>query len=145
MYDPRYRLRRLAMGETVHAPRVTAIRLARPEVVRARTVTVPERGEARTRKIRFTRRVADPSPNAPKLIRLIRTPFVEDVARPRRVGAGRLLAVRERHREPHGCMVRELMGEPRVPRNARPTRDVPLLAQRSRLSATEWLTKVETA
>ena len=139
MYDPRYRLRRPALGESVHATRPLPGRLDRPEVIRERLVTVPERTEARSRDIRYTRNTANTDQNAPKLIRLIRTPFEQEVVRPGRVDGGRAGWREDRTRDAHGVLVRAVFGEDRVPKWPSPTRSGRVVERRERISSESWL------
>ena len=57
-------------------------KVARADVVRERTVVVPERSHGRVRTTRCYTGIVDPGPNAPKLIRLIRNPVSQELARP---------------------------------------------------------------
>ena len=139
MYDPRYRLRRPALGESMHAPRPTPGRVGRPEVIRERLVTIPERGEHRSYDTRHTTHTKEPEPNAPQLIRLIRTPYKLEVTRPGRVDDGRVGPDFDRSWEPHGASVRAEFGRARVQKLPRPTREGPFLKPRERATAAAWL------
>jgi len=139
VYDPRYRLRRPALGESMHEPRPTPGRIDRPAVIRERLVSVPERGETRSRDIRYTRNTANTEQNAPKLIRLIRTPYAQEIVRPGRIDGGRAGWREDRSRVVHGELVREVVGEDRVPRWPNPTRSGRVVQQRARMSSEEWL------
>ena len=139
MYDPRYRLHRVVLGDSVLAPRSSADRLKRPEMIRPRLVSVPDRQPQRKWKSRTTRRIASAETNAPKLIRLIRTPYRLDRGSPKRVDDGLKREPRDESRPPHGKDVRATMGENRRSSWPRATRDGPTLPIRPRGSLDSWL------
>lgn len=81
--DPRHRLERRYPGEGIgdHDSEKIADRHERPE----RASPLPDRERTtRTGATRTTRGLADPKPNAPQLIRLVRYPFRLDTVRPTR-------------------------------------------------------------
>jgi len=140
VYDPRYRLQRVVLGDSVLTPRVMSSRLERPEMVRERLVSVPDRDHHRVHKTRTTQNIATAEPNAPKLIRLIRTPYALERSGPKRVDDHLKREARAESRRPHGEDVRATMGESRVPRLQRVTRDGSIFERRPRVSIDDWLT-----
>jgi len=80
--NPTFRLNRLILGESLLVPREIIRRTERLEVVRPRTVSVPERKERRTHSTRTTRKLVDAGPNAPQLKRLIQHPYRQELSRP---------------------------------------------------------------
>lgn len=74
MVDPRARLDRPVLGDTLPVPWVPVELFARLEVEERKDPVKPHR-EPVTFTQRETRKKGDPSPNAPKLIRLVRYPF----------------------------------------------------------------------
>ena len=63
-------------------PREIIRRTERLEVVRPRTVSVPERKERRAHSTRTTRKLVEAGPNAPQLKRLIQHPYRQELSRP---------------------------------------------------------------
>lgn len=127
------------MGESVLGPRRMLTSVVRQEVVRERTVTVPERTGGRIRKTRSYTGIVEPGPNAPKLIRLIRTPVGQELARPVRQKDASSRSDTEWMKPESAKLVREaLSGRERQPW-ARPTREPTGILTQPRPSADAWL------
>lgn len=73
------RLKRRIIGERLHRVSPIVERAAERESREgAPVIELPERYEGLTFKVRSIRRMANPEPNAPQLIRLVRFPFALD-------------------------------------------------------------------
>lgn len=85
-FDPRDRLKRPFPGDAVDPDRYVDERLFAREQVEIRKDPVPPRDkkELTALTLRKTARVADPRPNAPLLIRIVRNPYGYAPDRPRR-------------------------------------------------------------
>ncbi len=81
--DITFRLNRLILGESMLVPREIVRKTERLEVVKPRKVQIREERDIREHAVRNNRNVVEAGPNAPKLIRLIRHPYVQDVTRPK--------------------------------------------------------------
>lgn len=84
--DPRDRLSRRLPGDDVDPDRYVSERLFAREAPDARKDPVPPRDkkELLSFTLRTSRRLADPTPNAPLLIRIVRHPYGYAPDRPRR-------------------------------------------------------------
>ena len=81
--DPRLRLFRHLLGARQHTLPDMVYRIEERGQWSEPAPVVPERERSvRTGEVRNTRRRVDPSPNAPQLIRLVQTPYVQETARP---------------------------------------------------------------
>ena len=81
--DITFRLNRLILGESMLVPRQIVRKTERLEVVKPRTVQVREQRDVREHGVRKSRNIVEAGPNAPKLIRLIRYPYAQEVTRPK--------------------------------------------------------------
>jgi len=73
--DSLSRLKRRIIGERLHASRPVVERAAKRSTVRPPTIEIPDHTRDTEFKLRPSRRRIDPTPNAPQLIRLNRSPF----------------------------------------------------------------------
>ena len=137
--NPTFRLNRLILGESLLVPREILRRTERLEVVRPRTVTVPERKERRTHSIRDSRKLADAGPNAPQLKRLIQYPYRQDVVRPVAGEPWRVPLEPPLAPEAFGASVRAAFDAGRRPRWPKATRAEPGLPSRIRPTVQEFL------
>ena len=82
--DIRVRLKRTVPGDSLHTARNVSDHIMRRSEVKERPTLVKDHREPIDFKIRAVRRKIEPEPNAPQLIRLIRHPYSQEVARPTR-------------------------------------------------------------
>ncbi len=115
--DPRRRLLWRFPGERVQDERPGAERILKRGEWEERPSPLPDRQRAtRTGQVRATSRRADPSPNAPQLIRLVQHPFVLDTVRARRDPSRARpvrLQVREQERPKVALILRDALQEGR--------------------------------
>ena len=139
MRDPRERLDREVLGDSVLGPRKMLVKAIRENVVPERIVTVPERTGGRVVQIRSYRHVPEPGPNAPKLIRLIRTPVQQELARPLPLKGIQRRAATEWMKPDSARMVREALAGRERATWPKATRESARVPDRPRLSAAAWL------
>lgn len=139
MRDPRRRLKRELLGESVLAPRRMLGKILRRELVRESTVTVPERSGGRVGKARHYRHIPEPGPNAPKLIRLIRNPVSQELARPLPNKTIPRRATTEWMKPESARLVREALSGRERPEWPKPTRDRTGAPPRPRAPLSAWL------
>ena len=119
------------------------VKALREEILPPRAVTVPDRARGREVKIRDYAHIPEPGPNAPKLIRLIRNPVSQELARPvRNTDIPRRTAT-EWVKPESARMVREALAQRGRPSWPKATRTVIAAPQRTRLSADAWLSEAE--
>jgi len=132
--DITFRLNRLILGESMLVPRTIIKKTERLEVVKPRKVQLRESRELRDHSIRKTRNTVEAGPNAPKLIRLIRHPYAESVARPVRGAPWRQPLEERVAPDPFGSDVRAAFDDAKRPRWPRATRKEAGLPKRVRVS-----------
>jgi len=137
--DPRRRLDRELLGESVLAPRPMLDKVLRKELVRERTVKVPERTGGRVGIARPYRHIPEPGPNAPKLIRLIRTPVSQELARPVPNKEIPRRTATEWMKPDSARLVREALSGREKPEWPKPTRAWTGIPTRPRPSVSAWL------
>ena len=142
MIDPRHRLNRAILGESVLTPRRSESVVHRPEVIRPRTVELRDPKDVRAHSVRTTRRIVEAAPNAPKLLRLIRRRYAEECARPVRGKPWRMDRTITA-RESCADQVRSALHREARLESPRPTRPEPGLPERPRISADAWLAGAE--
>jgi hypothetical protein len=141
--DPRYRLNRTIIGESMLVPRSTTERLNRLEVVKPRKVQLREAKSLPEHKVRETRRVVEAGPNSPKLIRLVRHPYTQEVTRPKAGKPWRQSHRMNWERESYVTEFSSALADGQLVRWPKVTREGKLLEDRPRLSATAWLQEGE--
>jgi hypothetical protein len=141
--DPRYRLNRTIIGESMLVPRSTEERLKRLEVVKPRRVKIREAKSLPEHKVRETRRVVEAGPNSPKLIRLVRHPYTQEVTRPKAGKPWRQSHRLDWERVSYTVEFSAALEEARLVRWPKVTREGKLLEARPRVSATAWLQEGE--
>lgn len=135
--DPRYRLQRVILGETVVVERPGALRIAERAVVpEVKELIRPHREplkiEVRNTKIRVT-----PEPNAPQLIRIVRKPYALDVVRGKKVKLDKLV-LEKRERVQIGAELRLAREEVKKVERPHPARR-PRVGDRPRPDLSGWL------
>jgi len=138
--DPRERLNREILGASVLGPRRLTGPSERLEVVRPRLVTVPNRDGGRQVKERAYRNQVDAGPNAPKLIRLIRHPYVLEQGTPVRSGDGSQRVRTQWLRPESARLIREARSDRILPSWPKATGEGRAIPVRPRVSAEAWLT-----
>ncbi|MGB0637957.1 MAG: hypothetical protein ACPGTU_01410 [Myxococcota bacterium] len=141
--DPRHRLNRTIIGESMLVPRAAEKRLQRVEVVKPRKVKIREAKSLPEHKVRETRNVVEAGPNSPKLIRLVRHPYTQEVTRPQARKSGRQSHRMDWERTSYVTEFSAAMAESRRVQWPKVTREGKLLQARQRLSAEEWLREGE--
>jgi hypothetical protein len=141
--DPRRRLDRELLGESVLAPRPMHDKVVRKELVAERTVKVPERSGGRVGKARPYRHIPEAGPNAPKLIRLIRNPVSLELARPVPNKEIPRRTPTEWLKPESARLVREALSGREKPGWPKPTREKTCAPSRPRASASAWLGRGE--
>ncbi len=141
--DPRLRLFRHVVGARLHhTPEIVWRVRARAEWEDPKS-PVPERDYSlRTGDTRPLKKKADPSPNAPKLIRLIQHPFALEPGRPTRddsKGRPERIRVSDQQREPFGVALADALQQGHRPRWPNATAVHPRHVVRARPSAAAWL------
>ncbi len=136
--DPTFRLNRLILGESMLVPREIVRKTERLEVVKPRKVQLREPRDMREHSIRNSRNIVEAGPNAPKLIRLIRHPYAEEVTRPQRGEPWRQPLEARVAPDPFGADVRAAMQDGQRPRWPRATREENGMPQRPRVSSLSW-------
>ncbi len=95
--DPRYRLQRVFLGESVVVERPGALRIAARAVVPETRELVRKHREPLKIEVRATKLRVTPGPNAPQLIRIVRKPYTLDAVRGKKVKLDKMvLEKRER-------------------------------------------------
>lgn len=136
--DPRTRLQRPVLGDTVVVERPGALRIAARSVVVEKKELIKPHKEPRAFAVRVTRVRVTPGPNAPQLIRVVRKPYQLDVARGKRVPLEQMALVkRERMNVTAELRIGlgQLVGPPARPR---PT-ERPRAGDRPRPDLSGWL------
>jgi hypothetical protein len=124
-------------------PRSTEERLKRLEVVKPRRVKIREAKSLPEHKVRETRRVVEAGPNSPKLIRLVRHPYTQEVTRPKAGKPWRQSHRLDWERVSYTVEFSAALEEARLVRWPKVTREGKLLEARPRVSATAWLQEGE--
>ncbi len=132
--DITFRLNRLILGESVLVPRQIVRKTERLEVVKPRKVQLREEREIREHGVRRNRNIVEPSPNAPKLIRLVRHPYTQEVTRPKAGEPWRQPRADRDVSERFGEAVRAAFAEGARPRWPKATRAESGLPRRLRMS-----------
>jgi len=141
--DPRQRLGREVLGESVLVPRRMLDKVLRKEVVRECMVTLPDRNRGRVVIERPYAHIPEPGPNAPKLIRLIRNPATQELGRPvRNTDISRRTATQWMKPE-SARLVREALASRELPTRPKPTRERVGAPARPRVSVEAWLLQGE--
>ena len=139
MRDPRHRLSREVLGDSVLGPRRMLVKVRRPELVRPRLVAVPDRTTRQVLGERPYSHIPDPGPNAPKLIRLIRNPVSQELGHHVRNKDMQRRFKTEWLKPESAKMVREALLDRERPPCTRARRDRPGDLDRPRASAEAWL------
>ena len=92
--DPRTRLQRPILGDSVVVERPGVLRLAARSVVEVKKALITPHKEPRAFTVRTTKLRITPKPNAPQLIRVVRKPYTLDVARGKRVALEQMALVK---------------------------------------------------
>ena len=129
-----FRLNRLILGESVLVPREIVRKTERLEVVKPHKVQLREQREIREHGVRQNRNIVEPGPNAPKLIRLVRHPYTQDVTRPKAGDPWRQPRTERRVSESFGEAVRAAFADGQRPRWPKVTRAEAGLPNRLRVS-----------
>ena len=132
--DITFRLNRLILGESMLVPREIVKKTERLEVIRPRKVQLREQRDVREHGVRATRNTVDPAPNAPKLIRLIRYPYAQEVTRPQAGEPWRVPRSTRTKPERFGETVRLAFADARRVRWPKATRTESGLPSRARIS-----------
>ena len=132
--DITFRLNRLILGESMLVPREIVKKTERLDVIKPCKVQIREQREIREHGVRTIRNIVDPGPNAPKLIRLIRHPYAQEVTRPQPGQPWRQPRTTAMKLEPFGETVREAFKDSQRVRWPRATRSESGLPKRARIS-----------
>lgn len=136
--DPRSRLSRPILGDSVVVERPQVLRIAERSVVKEKKELIQAHKEPRKFTVRVTKVRVTPQPNAPQLIRIVRKPYTLDLARGKRVPLEKLSLVK-RQRMNVTAELREGLGLlVGPPRRARVT-DRPRAGERPRPDLSGWL------
>jgi hypothetical protein len=84
-FDPRSRLTRRVPGASIEPAKVFRLNVDESREPRPDPIPARDQKELLNVRTRSPRRIAEAGPNAPQLIRLIRTPYAMDVTRGRRI------------------------------------------------------------
>ena len=139
LWDPRQRLDRAILGESVLTPRLSHGLIARRDPIPPSRVKVFEPKTTRTHSVRTYREIIEAGPNAPKLNRLIRRRYAEECVRPQRQASWRL-TFEDRTPPTLSGRVREALDAHKPPeRWPRATRESSGIPKRPRIDADAWL------
>jgi hypothetical protein len=83
--DPRHRLQRAILGDSVVVERRGTLRMAARAIVPEKKELIRAHREPLKVQVRNTKLRITPEPNAPQLIRIVRKPYRQETARPARV------------------------------------------------------------
>ncbi len=84
-FDPRSRLTRRVPGASIEPAKVFRLNVDERRESRPDPIPARDQKELLNVRTRSPRRIAEAGPNAPQLIRLIRTPYAMEVTRGRRI------------------------------------------------------------
>jgi hypothetical protein len=139
LWDPRRRLGRVILGESVLAPRLSHALTARRDPIPPPRLKVFEPKTTRAHKVRAYREIVEAGPNAPKLNRLIRRRYAEECVRPQRQPSWRL-TFEDRTPPTLSGRVRAALDARQPPeRWPRATRECSGIPKRPRIDADAWL------
>lgn len=139
MTDPRHRLYRPVLGERALEARPVVLRVAARDRDIQRRDPVSQHKEPIVYKTRRLHPRVEAEPNAPQLIRLVRTPFQLDRSYPKRVSSGDRARLEKRERINVAATVSKLRAGNRREPFPKPTDCHPPITRPARLPLSAWL------
>lgn len=135
--DPRHRLQRAILGDSLVVERPGTLRLAARAVVPEKKELIHPHREPLKVQVRQTKLRITPEPNAPQLIRIVRKPYRHETSRPSRVTLEQA-TLEPRTRVDVGAELRAAREEAQRVERPHPTRR-PRIGDRPRPDLSGWL------